>query len=732
MRLLKRSIYLMIAIAMMCGLCLISSETIFAADKQVSVSSCKLSSNGSKVVVKAKVKQKTKQMGNKLYLFALNAHLSESGTITETPIAQVQAKKGTVTFSVKYKSTMLFRKFVVAYKSGKKYRIISDARYITNPEKLATYTGTGVKTTSKKGMQADLGNDGIDASAELRTQHVVLNWSIDEILTQNCSNKEVYKYKNKKYTFDKDKVVWLQEQVRLHIENGSKVYVILLLKQDAGGQAGKMSYGGGKTYSSINTSSYTACQTWEAFMTYMAQQFGTELTLVSGWILGNEVDSPYDWNYAGGKDLGSYMEDYARAYRIAYNAAKSVSSNSKVYISLDYNWNYDTDGGGTAYFTSKNTLDTFYSKLKSQGKININIAYHAYPQGLISPSFWDDFEATNDPSTKLVNMNNITILTDYVKKNFGKDATIMLSEQAFNSTEGEALQAAAFAYAYYISEGNDMIESFIYPRDKDHPSDVAQGFYWGLRDSAGNKRQIWDILKCIDSKESLDKTSHLVGYTNLSSWTQIPGIDKNTFKNNRSIKKKWPLVAASSLYVSLDDDYFLVDTQFVYDGKKHKPKVTVQKNYTGEIVASKHYTVKYLTDCKSVGVHKIQIKLKGDYQGTIIRTFKIVPKNAVLSIKKVNKNSVVLNWEMSAKDLAQIDGYIIEYTKGTFYSQDAKIQSVKVKNSKTMKTTIKKLEAGTTYDFRILPYKTVIVDGKKMDLTPAWDGEHVFTDTLKK
>ena len=56
----------------------------------------------------------------------------------------------------------------------------------------------------------------------------------------------MYKYRGKKYTFDRDRVNWLQDQVRQYIDDGSKVYVILLLGKDAKGQAGKMSYGGGK------------------------------------------------------------------------------------------------------------------------------------------------------------------------------------------------------------------------------------------------------------------------------------------------------------------------------------------------------------------------------------------------------------------------------------------------------------------------------------------------------
>jgi hypothetical protein len=76
---------------------------------------------------------------------------------------------------------------------------------------------------------------------------MVYNPEIEEILNKDCGNKEVYKYRGKKYTFDRDRINWLQDQVRQYIDDGSKVYVILLLGKDAKGQAGKMSYGGGRS-----------------------------------------------------------------------------------------------------------------------------------------------------------------------------------------------------------------------------------------------------------------------------------------------------------------------------------------------------------------------------------------------------------------------------------------------------------------------------------------------------
>ena len=91
------------------------------------------------MTVKAKVAGKQKGMGKKLYLFSVDANVKENAKLTGKPVASANFKKGTVTFSVKYKSSMLCQKFVAAYKKGKKYIAVSGAQYITNPEALASY-----------------------------------------------------------------------------------------------------------------------------------------------------------------------------------------------------------------------------------------------------------------------------------------------------------------------------------------------------------------------------------------------------------------------------------------------------------------------------------------------------------------------------------------------------------------------------------------------------------------
>ena len=281
---------------------------------------------------------------------------------------------------------------------------------------------------------------------------------------------------------------------------------------------------------------------FEAMMTFLAGRYSNKESLVMGWILGNEVNSPEIWNYGGNVSMSKYMSNYARAYRIAYNAVKSASKYSNVYISLDHNWNLDADNDGNKYFTAKSTLDTFYQTVNKYGKVPFKIAFHAYPQGLVDPVFWDDSMAVNSDQSKIITFHNLSVLTKYVKKQFGKKYTIMLSEQSFNSTKGEEVQAAAYAYAYYMSEADSMIESFIYGRHTDNPEEMKDNCYWGLRDASGTKRMIWDVFQYIDSKDSLKFTKPLLSYTNLKKWEKISGYKKSKYEKMGSIRQK-PVLA---------------------------------------------------------------------------------------------------------------------------------------------------------------------------------------------
>ena len=680
---------------------------IQAAEQPVTVSSCKLNSSGSKLTVEAKVKKKTKSMGKKLYLLNLNAYNSETGKKSVKPLASVKTKKGTITFKVKYNSSMLYQKFVVAYKTKGKYQIVSDARYITNPEVLAAYKGKGPKAASKKGLQVEHLSD----SLELGTQHAVINWTLNSLLNNDAINKETFKYKGKTYCLDADQIRKNDELVQAYNAAGVRVTVILLLPKDAASTGtSSMQYGGYSytKFSSVKTSSKTGCRTFEAIMTYLAKRYSTKQNLVCGWILGNEINSPCVWNYGGGKSLNSYVKDYARSFRICYNAVKSCNKNANVYVSLDNNWTRDLDGKKNSYFGSKSVLDTFYKKIKAQGNIVFQIAYHAYPQGMSDPVFWDDSMATNSTKAKIINFKNLRVLTNYVKKNFGKKYTIMLSEQSFNSNRGELVQAAAYAYAYYISESNSMIEAFIYGREIDHPEEIQTGYRWGLCDNWYAKRLIWHVFQYIDSKDSFKFTDPLVKYTDLKKWSKVSGFNKTKYSKMKSKRQKGAITditPVSSTSVTLTwkkldqgDGY-----EIFRDGKLI---ASVAENFnvtytdTGLAKGSTHkYQIRMYKEAPNAKNPSQKVRLYGEKSSAVSVT--LTAGQVVLETKKcvVSGKEITVAW----KKMTDVDGF--EILRSTAENGNYSVVGSVAGNKTSYKD--KNTQSGTTYYYRVRAYVKV-------------------------
>lgn len=55
-----------------------------------------------------------------------------------------------------------------------------------------------------------------------------------------------------------------------------------------------------------------------------------------GWIVGNEVNSPWMWSNMGKKALPDAVANYAQAFRIFHGAVRSASGNARLYISFGH------------------------------------------------------------------------------------------------------------------------------------------------------------------------------------------------------------------------------------------------------------------------------------------------------------------------------------------------------------------------------------------------------------
>lgn len=152
---------------------------------------------------------------------------------------------------------------------------------------------------------------------------------------------------------------------------------------------------------------------------------------------------------------------------------------------------------------------------------------------------------------------------------------------------------------------------------------------------------------------------------------------------------------------------------YTYNGKQRKPSVKVtDKN--GKVINSRNYTVSY-GNHKNVGNAVVTVRFKGNYEGTLKKTFTIVPKTTDLKLTP-KKKSFTVKWK---KQGTQTDGYVIEYSTSSRFTKKT-TSSVKVANKNTTSKTVKKVRGNKKYYVRICTYKVVRVNGKKITLRSEW------------
>lgn len=143
-------------------------------------------------------------------------------------------------------------------------------------------------------------------------------------------------------------------------------------------------------------------------------------------------------------------------------------------------------------------------------------------------------------------------------------------------------------------------------------------------------------------------------------------------------------------------------TDFVYNGKACKPKVTIKHPETGKkLKANTDYTVTYPTDMINKGVKRITITGKGNYSGSIYVEYGVAEKITLKkpSIKKA-KNSKKKTVAFEVKKVANAEGYEVYYSTSKKFTEDTTEMIDITKN----KTNIKKLKKGTYY-FKVRAYK---------------------------
>lgn len=512
-----------------------------AAAKPARITSCKLSS-ASKIKITATLKSPKSVSGSKCYLFALPLSRSTIKAGDKPVLSKTKASKMTFSLSLNQKkaSSRLYSCFVLAAKKKDgTYQVISNASYLSNPGKAAKYTYKFPTASSKKGLQVSASM--LEDAVELNVRHSVLNIVFTEMIaTKAESNKTVsisYKYHGTTYWFRRSVVENYDRQLTALKESGTVVSAVLLLgwRDDLKNLIYSSGRKKGHAFYAWNTKDTKPREQLQATLSFLAERYassGAKYGRIANWIVGNEVNNYQVYNYAGKKTLTQYAQIYANAFRLTYNTVTSVYSNARVYISLDHLWNTTTVSGT---FASRKMLDAFAKALSNQGGIPWNLAYHPYSSPLTEPKFWENTnkQLTESLSTPVINMGNISLLTTYIRKTYGASTRIILSEQGYTSVQNgknvQAAQTAAIAYSYYLTESDDMIDSFIMNRHVDHDVEVAQGLNLGLWTTSGGanpewadtKKSSWEVFKYMDTSQSQQVTASSLKVLGIDDWSQV-------------------------------------------------------------------------------------------------------------------------------------------------------------------------------------------------------------------
>ena len=430
-------------------------------------------------------------------------------------------------------SSRLYKKFVVAVKLDGKYVPVTTPEYITNPEVIAKHTSVYKTPASKKGLLVDPNKLRGNELDDLGVKQAAYNIPVARILGPSTSPHYAtvyYTYNGNTYAFNGAVIAEYDLVFSTLTAKGITTTAIILNNCKSSYQ--QLTHpdarsGSTAPYYMFNGEEQAGVEYMAAIGTFLADRYSdTTHGKVSNWVIANEINARKEWNYMAYTDIETYVAAYERAFRVFYTAIKSQSSTARVYMPIDQQW--DRDIKNNTNYDGRDVLDVFSRLVAEKGDIDWGLSQHPYNVPLTEARTWKSSKyIEHNSSTSMISMANIEVLINYMHQDYllspsGEVRSILLSEQGYTSTAGEAYQAAAFAYAYYKCEYYEDIDGFLLNRQTDAPEEVAQGLAFGLNHVGGGRRkQIYNVFKYIDTPQHAEYTDFAKDLIGISSWSEI-------------------------------------------------------------------------------------------------------------------------------------------------------------------------------------------------------------------
>lgn len=502
------------------------------------ITDCSFGEDKETLTLKLTLPDIPKSDDSRVYLFAFDTYenCEASGDFNREPITSA-SKSTDCELSWIYEEGQLFQQFVPALLLKGKYVPLSTSIYISNPEMMAENSNSYPEPQSKKGLLLDPQMLGTPLLTDLGVQYAIYNIPLSHILGESTDDSYPtisYKYKGEIYKFNGAAIV-SYDNLFSYLTN-SGIFSTAIILNDWNEAYPEMIHplsrkkSANSYYYAFNTADEEGCRHLEAIASFLTKRYsGGRFGLVSDWVIANEINQHKIWNYMDTSDINLYAAEFEKALRIFYNAAKSNYADANVYFSIDHDWNNHA-APSKNNFNGKDLIEAINNTACEKGNYDWGLAIHPYPNPLTRVNYWDDsYDKTVD--APLLTLMNLSTVTDFLSQEKyldrrGNVRSITVTELGFSSSSGEKLQAAAFAYCYYIIENNPYVKAFIMNRQTDSPEEIEQGLAFGIYELDQTSKFILDVFKNIDteqSKDNLDYMLNILGADSLEealSWAE--------------------------------------------------------------------------------------------------------------------------------------------------------------------------------------------------------------------
>lgn len=455
-----------------------------------------------------------------LYLFAAEEWEEDADALKQEPVTRARKDREWETV-FPYRETYLFSRFIPALKIDETFVQMGKSIYLSNPEALAENQDAYPELASKKGLLLDPTMLGTPELTELGVKHTIYNIPLSHIMGETADPTFptiTYTYRGKNYQFNGAAINGYDGLFTYLTDMGMSATAVVLNDWNEEHlelihpEARKQEEGA--YYYMFNTAEENGVRTLEAVASFLAERYSSGAHgMIHSWVIANEINQNRVWNYMDTRDVAHYTETFEKSMRIFYQAVKSHYAGGRVYFSIDHAWN-SNEGDNKSFFNGKDVLEAFNTAALAHGNYDWGIAIHPYPEPLTRVNYWSqEYDKTREaPHLSVMNLN---VLTDMLSEEAfldrsGEVRSVTITELGFSSGSGERLQAAAFAYCYYIVEANPYVDAFLMNRQTDAPEEVKAGLSFGVYEYDHTGKYIKEVFQNIDTDRAKEYTGFML------------------------------------------------------------------------------------------------------------------------------------------------------------------------------------------------------------------------------